>query len=131
MIYEHTRRKSSGFTLVEMLMALFIMSVTAVFVTFVAGTIKTARDSGYENIAFHIASSKLDELRAGGYAALPADGSFSDPGLASIPNGQASTSITVWNTKTKQVVAGISWRSANGSTRVVSLTTLVTQVGGL
>ncbi len=114
-----------------MLLALFIMSLTAVFVTFVAGTIKTARDAAYENAASHIANSKLSELRAAGYDALPASGAFSDSGLATLPDGQASTTITVWNAKTKQVVAGVSWRSSNGSTRVVSLATLITQVGGL
>ncbi len=107
------------------------MSVTAAFVTVVMGTITFTRDLRYENNAFRIANSKLDELRAGGYAALPAGGTFSDPGLANLPQGAASTSVTVWNAKTKQVRAGVSWLGADARTQVVSLTTLITQIGGL
>lgn len=114
-----------------MLVALFIMSLTLVFVMIVAGTIKTTRDSAYENIAFRIADSKLGELRALGYAALPTSGPFSTPELASIPQGTASTSVTIRNAKTKEVRAGVSWRGSDGLIRVVSLTTLVTESGGL
>lgn len=117
--------------MIEMLIALFIMSIAVAFATIVIGTIKTTREVAYENAAFRIANSKLDELRAGGYANLPASGSFSSPELVDLPQGAASTSITVWNAKTKQVAAGVSWRDADGLTRVVSLTTLVTEAGGL
>ena len=101
------------------------------FVALIIGTIKVTRDAKYENSAFRIADSKIDELRAIGYAALPASGSFSDPELANMPQGVASTSITDWNAETKQVVAGVSWQGADGLTRFVSLTTLITDVGGL
>ncbi len=114
-----------------MLVALLIMSVTALFTTFVAGTIKVTRDAAYENAAFRIADSKLDELRADGYTALLAGGSFSNQELANLPQGQASTSVTNLNVKTKQVAVGVSWLGGNGSTRYVSLTTLITQSGGL
>ena len=117
--------------MIEMLVALFIMSVAVAFVTIVVGTIKVTRDSTYENVAFRIADSKLDELRAGGYATLPASGPFSDSGLASLPQGVASTSITDWNAKTKRVTASVSWRGADNLTRFVSLTTLITESGGL
>jgi len=113
------------------LIALFIISVSVVFATMVIGTIKVTRDSTYENIAFRIANSKLNELRAGGYTALPTSGPFTDPQLTDVPQGQASTSVTVWNEKTKQVMTGVSWLGADDSTRYVSLTTLVTEIGGL
>lgn len=114
-----------------MLVAVFIMSLAAGFVTIVANSIKVTRDSSYESVAFRIAGSKLDELRAGGYAALPAPGPFSVPELAGLPQGMASTSITDWNAQTKQAVVGVSWRGADNLDRIVSLTTLITQSGGL
>lgn len=114
-----------------MLVALFIMSVTAAFVTIVTGTIKVTRDATYENAAFRIADNKLDELRAGGYAALPVSGSFSDPALAALPQGVASTSITNLNAKTKRVSAGVSWQGADGLAKFVSLATFITESGGL
>jgi Tfp pilus assembly protein PilV len=117
--------------LVELLVSVLIISVAVAFSTLVVGAIKTTRDSTYENVAFHIANAKLDELRALGYSALPAAGAFSDPQLASIPEGQASTSLSVWNAETTKAAVDVSWRSANGSTRIVSLTTLITKTGGL
>jgi prepilin-type N-terminal cleavage/methylation domain-containing protein len=123
--------KKRGFTLIEMLISILILSVTAAFVTIVIGTIKVSRDAAYENVAFRIADSKLDEFRATGYDALPASGVFSDPELASLPQGMASTSVSDWNAGTKQVTAGVSWRDADGLTRFVSLTTLITEIGGL
>ncbi len=114
-----------------MLVALFVMSVAVAFVTVVIGTIKVTRDSAYENIAFRIADNKLDELRAGGYGALPVNGPFSVPELSNLPQGVASTSVTSWNAKTKQVVAGVSWQGQSGLARFVSLTTLITESGGL
>lgn len=123
--------KKRGFALIEMLVALFIMSAAVAFTTIVVGTIKVTRDGAYENIAFRIADSKLDELRAGGYGALPESGSFFDPELVNVPQGTASTSVVSWNAKTKKVVTGVSWRGADGLTHVVSLTTLITEFGGL
>lgn len=125
------RKAVRGFTLVEMLVALFIISVTVVFVLIVVGTITVTRNAMYENVAFRIVDNKLDELRAGGYAVLPANGPFSNPELLNLPQGVASTSITDWNTKTKQVSAGVSWRDADDFTHFVSLTTLITETGGL
>lgn len=120
-----------GFSLVEIVVALFIMSVGIVFATLVTGTMKVTRDSAFENNAFHIADNKLNELRALGYAALPASGAFSDSQLASLPQGAASTTVTAWNAKTKQVVVGVSWLGADNLTRYVPLTTLITESGGL
>lgn len=123
--------KKRGFTLVEMLIALAVMSATVAFIGVIAGAVKLTRDSAYESAAFRIAAGKLSELRALGYAALPAEGAFSDPALAALPQGAASTSIADWNAATKRVSAGVSWAGADGSPRVVSLTTLITESGGL
>jgi len=117
--------------LIEMLISVFILSITVAFVTVMAGTIAVSRDSAFVHNAFRIADNKLDELRAGGYAALPASGPFNDPGLADLPQGSASTTITVWNAQTKKVTADVSWQSADGAQRAVSLTTLITESGGL
>jgi len=122
---------NKGFTLVEVLVALFIVSVAIVFVSVAVGTTKVSRDSTYENFAFRIANNKLDELRAVGYAMLPESGFFTDPGLAALPQGVASTSVTNWNAKTKKVVTSVSWTGTDGLADYVSMTTLITESGGL
>ncbi len=120
-----------GFSLVEMLISILMISAAVAVGTLVIGAIKGSRDAAYENTAFRVANSKLDDLRAGGYAALPASGTFTDPALALLPQGSASTTVTTWNSKTKQVVTGVSWSASDGTTRYTTITTLITQVGGL
>lgn len=114
-----------------MLVSLALFSVTVVLASIVVNSVKVIRDSSYENGAFRIAANKLDELRAGGYAALSEGGPFVDAELARLPQGLASTSVTAWNDATKKVVAGVSWQGADGTVRYVSLTTLITENGGL
>lgn len=123
--------RKRGFTMVEMLLALLILSVAVVFVVLVVSTVTVTRDAAYESIAFRIADAKLNELRAAGYAALPSDGPFSDPQLADMPSGAASTTVTVWNVEIKKVVAGVSWQEAGSAVQYISLTTLIAQSGGL
>lgn len=122
--------QNSGFTLIEMIVALVILSAATAMVTVVMAMAKNVHDIGFENIAFHIAENKMNELRAGGYATLPSSGTFTDPQLSIIPQGQASTTVSVWNAKTKQVLVGVSWVGTIGA-QYTSLTTLVTQSGGL
>lgn len=117
--------------MIELLIALFIVSVAVVFATLLTSTIKTTRDDTYENVAFRIADAKLADLRAGGYASLPPSAPFSDPGLSALPSGAASTTVVEWNAKTKEVTVGVSWLGAASTTKYVSLTTLITQSGGL
>jgi len=120
-----------GFSLIEILVALFVMSMVVVFSSVVNSTIKVTRDSTYENVAFRIADSKLGELRAAGYTSLPVSGPFLADELSTIPEGAASTSVVSVNAKIKQITTGVSWRGADGLPRYVSLTTLMTQSGGL
>jgi len=121
-----------GFTLVETLVTLFILSVTVVFVVLVIGVMKNIRDASYESRAFHIAEDQLESLRAAGYGSLPTDGTaFTSPDLVDLPQGSASTSVAVWNAKMKKVGAGVGWLDSAGRARVVSLTTLIVDTGGL
>lgn len=120
-----------GFTLIEVIVALFIISVSVVFTTIAVTMVKGTRNTTFENIALHIAQTKLSELRAGGYAALPVSGAFSNSELSNIPQGVASTTVTDLNAKTKQVIVGVSWLGTNTETHYVSLYTLITETGGL
>ncbi len=125
------RKTFRGFTLIETLVAVFIVGVSITLFSVVGTLLKNAAEIRFEHTALRVAHTKLDELRALGYAALPPSGIFSDPLLASIPSASASTSVSTYNTKTKKVVVGVAWVASTGSSRYVSLTTLVTEVGGL
>lgn len=126
-----TGSNSRGFSLIELMVSVAILATAIIFATIVTGTIKTVRDATYESVASAVADTKLAELRAGGYAALPASGSFTSALLSSLPQGTASTTVTVWNAKTKKVDVGVSWLGAASTTKYVLYSTLVTESGGL
>ena len=85
-----------------------------------------------QEIALRIANTKMESVRAGGYAAVPSSGPFSDTLLGTIPSGTASISVANSNAQTKQVTVTVSWNEpAIGDTRFVVLSTLITDIGGL
>jgi prepilin-type N-terminal cleavage/methylation domain-containing protein len=113
-----------GFTLIEII-------VSVAFSTIAVTMLKGTRNSTFENMALRIADTKLNELRSSGYAALPASGTFTSPELANLPQGEASTTVTVFNAKTKQVMTGVAWYGTDSRTHYISVSTLVTETGGL
>lgn len=120
-----------GFTLVETVVTLFILAIAIVIFAIATGILHDTRDIRYENIALRVAQTKIDELRAIGYDALPPDGTFTDPLLSTVPFGAASSSSVTYNPKMKQISVGVSWLDRTGATRSVTLVTLLTDVGGL
>ena len=123
-------RRHRGFTLIEVIVSIFILGIVIVLSGAVIGTIQTTRDEVNENIAMRIASTNLDALRATGYANVVASSTLYDTQLTKLPSATASSTISDYNAKTKQVTVGVSWLASRG-TKYVTLTTLITSVGGL
>lgn len=85
-----------------------------------------------QDAALTIARNEIEKVRAGGYEAVPESGPFSDALLSELPSGSAALTTSEYNEKTKQVTASVSWQERNMETQSsVSLSTLITQVGGL
>jgi len=122
-----------GFTLVEVLVSIFLVGIMFVIFQSVLNTSVFVRTSKNQGIALSIVRNKLEGLRASGYAALPSSGSFSDTLMSTLPPAATTTlTVTAYNAKVKQVAVSVVWRDA-GSTAssTVSLTTLIAQTGGL
>jgi prepilin-type N-terminal cleavage/methylation domain-containing protein len=122
--------RSRGFTLVEVLIALFVVAMLITVVQSMIAGIPAARLARDQSTALKVANNEIESIRAGGYSAVPATGSFSDSLLSSIPSGAGTVTTSDFNAKTKQVVVNVSWQEA-GKTQSLSLSTLVTQTGGL
>ena len=120
-----------GFSLVEVLISVFILGIAAVIYVTSTNTITLTRQTRFQDIAVRVASQKLATLRAAGYANLGAGGSFSDQLLSSLPAGSASTTISVYNANMKQVTVGVSWKEVRKTERYLSETTLIVDNGGL
>ena len=124
---------SRGFTLIEVVLSIFIMGVMLILLQSVLRSSILVRTSKNEGIALSIARNKIESLRAGGYGSVPASGAFSDSLLSTL-NSQATTTLTTsdYNAKTKQVVVSVIWLDpGHTASSTVSLSTLITQTGGL
>ncbi|MCX6766716.1 MAG: type II secretion system protein [Candidatus Moranbacteria bacterium] len=123
---------NSGFSVIEVLVTLFVVGLVFVLFQQALGKVHLVNYADDQETALRVANNKIEELRSGGYSALPTSGNFSDSQLNTLSNSSVSMTITDFNTNTKKVVVTIQWRQSAGSPlRNVSLTTLVTKTGGL
>src|ERR1035437_2031769 len=106
-MYRHP--SSRGFTLIEVVVSIFIIGVIVVASTMLLRAAQVNRVTQDEDIALKIANNEGGVLRAGGYAALPASGSFTNALLPSLPSGVATVTISSYNTKTKKADVSVSW----------------------
>lgn len=118
--------------MIEIIVSIFIMSVALILLQAVIQSGVLVRTSKNQGIALTIVHNKLEELRAGGYAALPPSGTFSDTLLSTLPLATTTLTIADYNAKTKQATVSVIWRDPGTSaSSTVSLSTLITQIGGL
>ncbi|MCX6786414.1 MAG: hypothetical protein NTU85_01165 [Candidatus Kaiserbacteria bacterium] len=121
-----------GFSLIEILVSIFIMSMMLLLFQAMLRSAAVVVSTRNQDAALTIARNEIEKLRTGGYAAVPASGSFPDPLLSTLPLGTATLTTSTYNAKTKQVTAKVSWQERNiTASSSVSLSTLITQVGGL
>ncbi|MCX6786961.1 MAG: prepilin-type N-terminal cleavage/methylation domain-containing protein [Candidatus Kaiserbacteria bacterium] len=122
-----------GFSFIEVIVALFIVSVMLLLLQAVVQSSVLVRTSKNQGIALAIARNELESLRAGGYAALPSSGSFPNELLGTLPPAATTTrTVSVYNAKTKQITVSVVWLDAGSlASSTVSLSTLITQTGGL
>ena len=120
-----------GFSLIEVIIALALVLVTLLIFGVAVSSLPLARGARDQNIAYHIAGKKLEDLRHTAFAQLPPSGSFSDPALANLPSG-ADANLTVANYQSsssiKQATVVVSW-TENGTAESVTMDTLIASGG--
>jgi type II secretory pathway pseudopilin PulG len=127
----HLLNRSRGFSYIEIIVTLFLIMVILGIVLSVMVVLPANRFVAHEDIALSIANHEIEALRGGGYATVPASGSFSDSGLTQLPSGTGALTTTNYNDVTKKVVVTVSWNESGEGSRSISLTTLITQTGAL
>lgn len=124
-------RYSSGFSLVEVTVSIFILGVILLTLQAVLQSGALVRTTKNQGIALAIAKDQLETLRSGGYANLPASGSFSNSLLSSLPIATTTLAISTYNAGTKQVIVSVLWQEPSSpASSTLSLPTLITQTGG-
>ncbi len=125
-------RGSRGFSLVEVIVSLFILGILLLLFQAVIRSASLVKAAGDQEIATAIARNELEGLRAAGYAALPASGSFADNLLSTLPDATTTLSVSSYTPQTKLVTVAVLWQDpASSASSTVTLSTLITKVGGL
>jgi prepilin-type N-terminal cleavage/methylation domain-containing protein len=123
---------SFGFSLLEVVVTVFIAGLILLVYQASSNIILLSRNAKNQEIALVIANNKIEELRAGGYGALPVSGSFSDSQLSLLPGGFGELVVNDFATNTKEVIATVYWQNNGGNGQMeVSVPTLMASGGGL
>ncbi len=124
-------RPSRGFTLIEVIASIFVIGIIIIASTSLLRAAQATQATRDQDLALKIASNELEAVRAGGYAALPASGPFTDTELSSLAGSAATLTVASYNEDTKQVDATVTWLAQDQTARTLTLTTLITKIGGL
>jgi prepilin-type N-terminal cleavage/methylation domain-containing protein len=123
------KQNQSGFSIIEVPIALFIIGVMLLIYAAASNTIVLNRNARYQELANRIASSEMEDLHNDGYSGLPVSGNFTHSLLSQLPNSSATLRVSDYNSDTKQVDVNVSWQDAASGRRSVSLTTLIANHG--
>lgn len=121
-----------GFTLIEIVLSMFVILaiVTILFTT--SATFKTSRRSNLNTLAGKIAARQVESLRKTDYSSLPAVGSssFTDSELTRLPEGTANQTVSLYqsNADVKQFAITVGW-SEGGMAKSVTMDTLIYRNG--
>src|SRR3989344_2643573 len=117
-----------GFTLIEVLVTLFLISTAfAAYGTMVHTAILT-RGAHYQETALRVAEHKLEEMRVAPYESWADEASFVDNQLDALPSGTASVDVEEYAEGIKSAIITIVWQT-RGSEQTLSFTTLKAEGG--
>lgn len=124
------RKSGKGFSLIEVVVSIFVIGVMIVASAALLGGVPASRLARNQSIALTVAQNQIESLRAAGYAALPASGPFSDTELSALSSGAGSIAIAAYDARTKRIDVSVSWEEEAGP-QAITLTTLIAETGGL
>ena len=116
------RRK--GFTLIEVMLTVFVLALTALIFAAVFPTSQISRmKAAYMSYAVSIARQKIEEQKSAGYAGILV-GTITSP-VDELPSGIETITITQYATNIKEVKVKITWSGYRKVGGKVSLATLI------
>lgn len=123
-------RTRKGFSLVEVVLSLFVALALITILLTASATLRTSRNSNLQVIATQIASRQIENLRNTDYASLPANGTttFNDSNLSKLPNSTATQTFSDYGTDIKQVTLQVSWQES-GVNKNIKIDTLIYKNG--
>lgn len=129
--YHFCRKSDKGFALIEVLVSIFILGIMSVASATLLNGGSARRVTLDGSTALMIAKNEIETIRAGGYAAVPVSGPFANPALANLSSGTGTLVTSQYDAGIKQVAVEVTWTEPDSTVHTVSLTTLITENGGL
>ena len=136
-------RKSAGFSLIEVLLSIFLITTLVTILLTSSGTLFTTYNSRLQSQASKIASKKIENLRNTAFSLLPSGGTNTSctndadltADLAKLKNASCSLTITNYdtpieaNTKIKWATVTIKWDNDRKVQQNLNIDTLVYKEG--
>ena len=119
-----------GFSLIELIVALGLISVAVLLLGVAVSSVPLTKNTRDQNLAYHIAVKKIEELRSISYASLPGSGTFTDPGFAELNSaaGQLTVASYQGSSEIKHITVTVTWTDG-GANKNVTLDTLMAENG--
>ena len=124
MNHKYIKNSQSGFSLIEIVVSMVIILILFDLFIIEMSALKVSERQRYENIAYHIANKKMENLRSTTFSSLPSSGSIVDTQLALIPTGAGTYTISDYAgfSGLKEFVVTVTWN--DGENKSVVLKTL-------
>ncbi|MCL5667146.1 MAG: prepilin-type N-terminal cleavage/methylation domain-containing protein [Patescibacteria group bacterium] len=123
------RRRQKGYTIIEVVISLFIIGAVLVIYAAASNSIVLNRSVKYQELAHYIAVSELEDLQAAPFSSIPSSGPFSHSLLGQLPQGSANLEVSDYSAKVKQVKVTVGWQEPGRNAHNVALTTLMVEGG--
>lgn len=125
-------RLTSGFSLVEIVLASFLLMIFLSILLIGSGTFLTTRRYALQNVAAQIASNRIDYLRnlaKTNFASITTQ-SFTNPELQKLPGSSGTQTVNNYlgQSDIKQVTINVDW-TENSKTRSTKFETFIYQFG--
>ncbi|MCL6629476.1 MAG: type II secretion system GspH family protein [Armatimonadetes bacterium] len=125
-----SKHRSAGFTLVEVLLVIFLLSLTALIYAAVFPTSQISRTKAvHTSYALSLAQQKLEEIRSAGYANIQVTPSPQVTPVADIPGATQTVTISQFAANVKRISVVITWSGYRKIGGRVELETLVADHG--
>jgi len=122
--------KQHGHTLVEVLIALFILVVMLLLYSAASNSVILNRDAKHKELALRILVSKMEDLRATDFDSLPVSGALTHPLLGQLPSSTLDLIMVDVDTSLKSATVVIGWQDAvNFNSRQLKLATYISNQG--
>ncbi len=124
------RQRRLGFTLIEILLSLFLIMALAAMLFSSSATLVQSRSTNLQSQATKIASKDIECLRNTTFNSLPGTCTFAQADLNKLPQANATRTISNYqsSTKIKQVSEVITWQE-NNNPRQIKMDTLIYEYG--